>query len=331
MVAYPGFWSTETVSAGPTVQRFRHTVRASSAPMKEIDQLALDLAVTQGGVVTRPQVLELGFTPRQVGRRVSSGRWKLVRRGVYELVPPRDRRDLLRTVLATWPGAVVSHESAAVLHVIPFVEESKLVVSHHTRTTHDFVGFEVHRTHDLDAWHVTTIDGVRVTTVARTVVDLAAGRSEKHLGAIVDRLVSDCVVELFEIEAVLGSTARRGKPGTVTMRSVLEARSGPDHSGSVLEKRGRALIAEAGLPTPRSECPIPWTVNRRFDDAYPERKIAIEWDSRRFHGQLSTFESDRERDRDGAVRGWVILRFTWDDVHNHPDRVVETVRALLAA
>jgi predicted transcriptional regulator of viral defense system len=298
--------------------------------MKEIDHLALDLAVTQGGVLTRPQALELGFTARQVGRRVSSGRWKLVRRGVYEVVPPRDRRDLLRTVLATWPGAVVSHESAAVLHAFPFVEEAKLVVSHHTRTTHEFTGVEVRRTHDLDAWHVTNVDGVRATTVARTVVDLAASRSERHVGAIVDRLVSDGAVELFEIEAVLGSTARRGKPGTVTMRAVLEDRCGEDQSASALERRGRALIEGAGLPLPVSEFPIPWTANRRFDDAYPDRRIAIEWDSRRFHGQMSSFESDRERDRDGAVHGWVILRFTWNDVHNHPQRVVETIRSLLA-
>lgn len=299
--------------------------------MNSLDQLALDLAVTQGGVITRRQALDLGFSPRQVVRRTSSGRWAPVKRGVYRLLPPRDRRDLMRNVLAAWPGAIVSHESAAVLHGFPFVNSDRLIVSHHSRTTHDFPGVDVRRTHDLDAWHVTVLAGVRLTTVARTLVDLAPGRTPRHLGAIVDRLVADGAVDLFEIEAVLGSTGRRGKPGTVTMREVLEARIGEDLSGSVLERRGRQIICDAGLPMPVSEYPIPWTTGRRFDDAYPELRIAIEWDSRRFHGQMASFESDRQRDRDAAIHGWVILRFTWDDVHNHPDRVVGALRSLLAA
>jgi hypothetical protein len=206
-----------------------------------------------------------------------------------------------------------------------------MIVSHHSRTTHDFPGVDVRRTHDLDAWHVTALDGLRLTTVARTIVDLAPGRSVRHVGAIVDGLVSDGAADLFEIDAVLGSIGRRGKPGTTTMREVLEARIGDDLSGSALERRGRKLIADAGLPLPVSEFAIPWTTGRRFDDAYPDRRIAIEWDSRRFHGQMSSFESDRQRDRDAAVHGWVILRFTWDDVHNHPDRVVDSIRSLVAA
>lgn len=301
--------------------------------MEHLDKLALDLALQQGGAITRTQALDVGLTAKQIRGRVGSGRWSVIRRGVYQLVQPRDRRDLMSTVLMTWPGAVVSHESAANVHGFPFVElnETRVILSHHTRTTHDFPGVEVRRTHDLDGWHVTTVDGLRVTTVARTVIDLAVGRSVKHMAAIVDRLVSDEAVELIELDAVLRATGRRGKPGTTTMRKVLEARIGDDFPGSVLERRGRKLLREAGLPIPRSEYPIPWSIDRFFDDAYPDRKIAIEWDSRRFHGQMSSFEADRTRDRDAAVHGWVVLRFTWADVHERPARVVETVRMLLAA
>ena len=330
MVAYPGFSGTESVPGSPQFENSSHPARIVGG-MERLDKLALDLAVTQGGVIMRHQALELGFTPRQVVRRTSSGRWVPVKRGVYQLVQPRDRRDLMRTVLASWPGSVVSHDSAAVLHGFPFVTSDRLIVSHHTRTTHEYPGVEVRRTHDLDAWHVMRLEGVRVTTVARTVIDVAPDRSVRHMGAIVDRLVSDGVVDLFEIEAVLGSTGRRGKPGTVTMREVLEPRIGESQQGSALERRGRNLIAGAGLPLSVSEYPIPWTIGRRFDDAYPDRRIAIEWDSRRFHGQMASFDADRQRDRDAAMHGWMVLRFTWDDVQNHPNRVVETLRHLLAA
>ncbi|MFP5330930.1 MAG: hypothetical protein ACLGHX_00990 [Acidimicrobiia bacterium] len=299
--------------------------------MKNIDRNAIDLAMTQGGVVTRTQAIELGFTPKQIKGRLRLGTWRLVKRGVYQLAEPRDRRDLMRTVLATWPGAAVSHESAAEIHRFPYVEAKGITVSHHSRTTHDFPDVDVRRNHDLDDWHVTTIDGVRVTTVARTIVDLAADRSVRHIGAILDRLVSDNKVDIFEVAVVLAATGRRGKPGTVTMREVLDARIGDDYSASELERRGRKIIAAAGLPLPVPEYPIPWTVNRRFDDAYPELKIAIEWDSMRFHGQKASFEADRIRDRDATLNGWVILRFTWEDVHARPHVIVEALTRLLAA
>lgn len=288
--------------------------------------------MVRGGSLPRADLLELGFTPRQIQYRVSRGIWTVVRRGVYQIVHPRDRRDVMRAVVSSWAQAVVSHESAAELHEIPYVPAHDLVIiSNHSRTTHDYPGVDVRRTHDLDEWHITSVDDIRVTTVARTVVDLAAARSPSHIGTIVDRLVSDGRLETVELEAVLKATGRRGKPGTTTMRKVLERRIGGDHSASVLERKGRALIARAGLPSPISEFPIPWSPGRRFDDAYPLLRIAIEWDSKRFHGQVASFEADRMRDRDAAIHGWVVVRFTWDDVHNHPNRVVETITALLAA
>lgn len=299
--------------------------------MKPIDRNAIDLAVSQGGVISRRQATELGFTASQIRARLNNESWRLVKRGIYQLAEPRDRRDLMRNVLATWPGAVVSHESAAEIHGFPYVEAKGITVSHHSRTTHVFPGVQVRRNHDLDEWHVTIVDGVRVTSVARTIVDLAGDRSTRHVGAILDRLVSDKRVDIFEVAAVVAATGRRGKPGTVTMREVLDARIGDDYSSSELERRGRKIIADAGLPTPVPEYPIPWTVNRRFDDAYPDRKIAIEWDSMRFHGQKASFEADRIRSRDATLNGWVVLRFTWEDVHARPYVIVEALTTLLAA
>jgi hypothetical protein len=300
--------------------------------MSTLDTSAIQEAMVHGGSLSRERLLDLGFTPRQIQYRVSRGHWTVVRRGVYEIAPPRDRRDLMRAVIGAWAQAVVSHESAAELHEFPFVTaQERVIVTNHSRTTHDYPGIAVRRTHDLDAWHVTNLDGLRVTTIARTVVDLAAHRTVRHIGAIVDRLVSDERLELVELEAVLKATGRRGKPGTTTMREVLERRTGDDRSASVLERKGRALIERAGLPMPIPEFPVPWSVGRRFDDAYPVLRIAIEWDSRRFHGQVASFEADRIRDRDAAIHGWMVIRFTWDDVHRHPYRVVDTLRTLLAA
>lgn len=299
--------------------------------MSEMHRKAYELALANGGVIRRDDLMALGFTARMIEGRIRRGQFSILTRGVYKLAESNNPRDVLRTVLAVWPGAVVSHDSAARLHGFPYASSDRLVVSHHSRTTRLFPGVEVRRTHDMDGWHVTQADGIRVTTVARTVVDLAADRPPALIGRTVDRLVSDGRVELLEIESVVGAVARRGKPGITTMRKVLEVRSGADRSASMLERRGRDLIRAAGLPMPRSEYPIPWTVDRRFDEAYPEFKIAIEWDSRKYHGQLSAFQADRARDRDAAIHGWRILRFTWDDVIHHPGRVVDALRTILGA
>src|SRR5690606_11795221 len=135
----------------------------------------------------------------------------VVKRGVYEIAQPRDRRDLFRRIIAVWERSVLSHETAAEVHDLPYVERGKVVVSHHSRTTHEFPEFEVRRTHDLDEWHITRVDGMPITTIARTVVDLATTRSVKHVGAIIDRLVSDARLDLVEVAAVHGAVARRGK------------------------------------------------------------------------------------------------------------------------
>jgi very-short-patch-repair endonuclease len=58
---------------------------------------------------------------------------------------------------------------------------------------------------------------------------------------------------------------------------------------------------------------------RRFDDAYPDHRLAIEWDGRRkYHGQFAAFEADRLRDREALLNGWRVVRFTWNDVNNRP-------------
>ncbi|MEX1270816.1 MAG: hypothetical protein WEB55_00005, partial [Acidimicrobiia bacterium] len=185
-------------------------------------------------------------------------------------------------------------------------------------------------THDLDDSHVTVVGALPVTTVERTVVDIAKTRHPKHIGAIVDDLVSRGALDFSTLAQIAESVARRGKPGTVTMRSVIDERGGAMLSQSELERRARALIESSGLPQPIHEYAIPWAPERRFDDAYPEAKLAIEWDSRRFHGQLDAFEADRRRDRTAAIHGWRVVRFTWRDVVERPREIVNSIRLLLA-
>jgi len=168
-----------------------------------------------------------------------------------------------------------------------------------------------------------------VTTLDRTVVDLAACLKPRHLGVVVDELLAGSRCEVGSMRDVLESVARRGRSGVATMRSVLEDRSNAPEGSSRLEKAGLELLRDAGFSGFALEFAIPWTLNKRFDVAFPDDRVAIEWDSRRWHTQAEAFQRDRERDREALAHGWRVIRFTWHDVHGSPSEVIDTIRAVL--
>jgi very-short-patch-repair endonuclease len=288
------------------------------------------IAANQGGAVRFDQALSLGLSRRQIELRIHSGQWKPIGKGAYQVLEMDSPLERTRAAIAVLPGAVASHFSAAGLHGLTSLPTDRATVLVHTRTTHQFPGVKVYRCHDLIGEHVTTIDRTPTTSVARTIVDLAGEVSERHLGFIVDEAITSRKTTVEDVAEVLGDVARRGKPGVRKARSVLERRAGEPITASVLEARGVRLLREAGLTDFETEYPLPWALHRRFDLAFPDRHLAIEWDSRRWHSGIDTFERDRARDRDSVIHGWKLLRFTWTDVHQQPDSVVSTIRSALA-
>lgn len=296
------------------------------------DALIHNIAARQGGIVLTDQAIECGFTPSMIRYRVRTRGWEPAGTRVYRLFEMNAPRDLLQAAVIALPGAVVSHESAASFHSIPMVQTARPIVTVHTRTTHTFPGTKVHRSHDLLARHVTSVDGLPSTTLPRTVVDLAAILSRRHLALVVDDLLAARRLAVNDLQEVHSDVARKGKPGSAALRAILEERTEAGaHPGSRMETIGLALLVDAGLPSPAVEHPMPWQTNRRFDLAYPACQLAIEWDSRRWHTQVEAFERDRKRDRLAVLNGWRVLRFTWVDLSERPQDVVQTVRQALEA
>jgi very-short-patch-repair endonuclease len=290
----------------------------------------MQLAAAQGGCVTRSQLIECGVSTRTIERMTSAGAMDPATAGVYRLLPSKGWRDDVRAAIAALPGAIVSHHSAAAMLGFPRTKPLA-VVSVHTRTTHEFPGVCVRRTHDMAPDHVHDLDGVPVTTAARTVVDLAAVLHPKHLSAIIQDLVLTSQLALPDVAVVLGEVARRGKPGVQSLRATLEMLGPEPTPMTELERRGWALLQRAGVADGVRECAVPWDPDRRFDVAWPDVRVAVEWDSRRWHGALQRMAYDRRRDRAAAINGWVVIRFTWDEVVTRPDRVVDDVRSLIRA
>jgi hypothetical protein len=292
---------------------------------------AIAHAAEQGGVIRRQQALAVGMTARQIDLRVRAGDWRPLMAGGYRLLDMDKPLDRVRAAVALLPDAVASHFTAAGLLGFGYEDEIAATVLVHSRTTHTFPGVRVFRCHDLLNHHVAVINGLPVTTAARTLVDVSALVSRPRLEHLVDAAVASRSVDVGALRSAFDEVARRGKPGVAQMREVLNARIGEPASTSVLEIRGNRLLVTAGIDGFETEYAIPWAPGRRFDVAFPDQRVAIEWDSRRWHSQVDAFDSDRQRDRTASVNGWHVIRFTWRDVHDQPDAVVNTMLSLLDA
>jgi very-short-patch-repair endonuclease len=292
----------------------------------DVDARVSSLAAQQGGCVSIAQIRDLGITDRMIWWRTHKYGWVRVGAGyrVFEMPGAIDR---VRGACAVLPTAVVSHETAGAIHGLRAVSPDVASVTVSPGSTHDFPGVEVHRVGDLDHRDVVRASGLPVTTVARTVVDLAASRSMGEMIHLIHAAVDDGLVTHAAVREVVQRVGRRGKPGIALMRALVGE---PDEQGmSALERRGFDALRSAGLEPFEVEHPLPWSPNRRFDVAFPEARVAVEWDSVKWHGTQAGFRRDRRRDRECAAHGWRLLRFTWTDLED-PDRVADDVKAVLS-
>ena len=300
-----------------------------------VDGLVADLARRQGGVFARWQVLALGVTATVITSRLQAGRWVQLAAGVYSMpgMPFSWRRSLMAACLEAGPDAVASHESAAALHgLATFVPGPVVVMLAHGDHQHVRLG-RLRQSTDLRPHHRTTVGGIPVTTVARTLVDLAAVVRPGRLRIVVEDALAAGTCTVEDVRRCHQELRRPGKRGMRSLDLVLGA-LGPGRvpAPSVLERRLRQVLRAGGLPAPAREHPSPWRqdTDGRVDFAYPAAKILIEADSRRWHTRERDFEVDRRRDREAQLAGWDVYRFTWHDLRTDPEDVVATVRRALA-
>lgn len=330
----PGFGASVGAVCGPeldTGAKGIYTGRCTGhCELVAIHSSVIEEASKYGGFITRAQVEALGVGSSAIDRRIRNGDFVVVARGIYQIIRSEENLDLVRGAVLTLPGAIASHQSAAQLLDFPHQPKALPTVTVRSSTTHRFPGVLVRRTSDLMKSHVTLVTGIPVTNVARTVFDLAGIMDLEELDRIVESLIISNRLKIRHLELVSKDIARRGKRGTANIRQVLSLRG--DTRGidpTILERRGRLVLADHALPTPVAQFRIPWDPARRFDDAYPDHRVAIEWDSRAWHTQREAMTSDRRRDREAAENGWVVLRFTWDDLINGPTDIATTVRSII--
>ncbi|HEV2999978.1 MAG TPA: DUF559 domain-containing protein, partial [Solirubrobacteraceae bacterium] len=280
------------------------------------------LAARQHGVVARRQLRELRYSDGAVARWLRTGRLHRQYHGVYAVghaaLTPEGR--WLAAVLACGPGAVLSHRAAAALWRLGVSAGARVDVTA-PRTRKGPAGIALHRARRVADDETTTLRGIPVTALPRTVADLADVLPQPQLAkAIHEAQVVHALAPRALDEAARRAHGRRGSA------NLARAIGDPDRTRSELERRFRRLCRDHGLPKPAVNA----TVGRfEVDFLWPERRVVAETDGWAFHRTRTAFETDRERDQALTRAGYRVLRFTHRQVTRAPDDVAATLRAAL--
>jgi very-short-patch-repair endonuclease len=285
-----------------------------------------ELLTRQGGMARRRQLRKAGMSRRQLAAAVSAGRLRFVTPDLYVTADPRPDELLRAAVLRL--DAVVSHHSAALLWGIELVEtpEAPHVTVGRNRGGAEHHGVRVHRRDSCPDDRV-VIDGVPVTTVLRTLLDLCRLLPLAEAVASVDSALRQRLTTVEELTAALCDLpAGRGRQRVARVLELMDP-----ESGSVLESVCRVLMLEHGLATPETQLVIRQAgrIVGRVDFAWPGSRLVVETDGFAFHSDRKDYRRDRRRGNALALAGWTVLRFSWEDVMHEPDYVIASIRAAL--
>ncbi len=278
------------------------------------ERSVMTIAARQLGLVVWEQAIE-HLTADQVNNRVASGRWVLVRDRVFAVAgsPPTWEQAALAAVLGSGPASVMSHRTAAYLwRLRGFDRPEELEITRWGHCRSRMPGVRGHQSIVSGRIHETHLGPFPVTSVERTLCDLTWGSSPWRIEQALDDAFRRKIASLNALRLVFDELATRGRRRSTVMRAILEARGSEFHPGeSNRELDLMRVIERAGLPRPVPQHPIRIGGRvARFDFAYPDLMIAIEYDSWTEHGSRSAFDHDRLRLADVAIAGWLPLLIT---------------------
>lgn len=289
-----------------------------------LDRRIAALARRQRGYITRPQVMTLGLTEKAIRHRIHTGRLIRVYSGVYAVghLPtlPQDRA--YGALLACGPTAVLSHGTAACVWGIWTRWEIPFEVTAASRRTRG--GIRVHRA-KLDRRDVITQIGLRVTTAARTVFDIAPRLTERALRRAIADLRRPGHLHIHQLADLLERLPR--SPGARRVRPLIDVPRG-NPTRSDLEDRYFAFAQRWGLPRPETNV---WVAGREVDIWYPRERVIVELDGWHFHSDRESFEDDRDEDATALALGIATIRVTDPRMTNSPEREAARIMTILRA
>lgn len=275
------------------------------------------------GVITLAQAEQCGLSRYAVSRRVRSGRWRRCSVGVY-FADDRPFTDSARVRAAVWSygrNAAASGLAAAWWHGLtkfpPDIVEVTVPRDSNGRT---HPRSRVRR-RDLKPADVVELRGLAVTALPLTVVEAAVRRGG---GA---RLMDSALQRHTDLSALWHAHLRnKGRYGSPAARRLLQAAA--DGARSEAERLLVKLLRDNGITGWQTNYPVG---KYKVDVGFPKEKVAIEADGWAFHSDQEDFQNDRERQNYIMLLGWQVLRFTWLDLVEYPERVLAVIRSAISA
>jgi len=302
--------------------------------MHDIDARVAEVASHQHSLITLAQLVELGGNKQFAQRRIDSGRWRRVNRGVFVIAghPFTWETKLMAAVLAAGEGAQASHRSAGVLWDIEKFRPGRpeLSVPRHHKPRH--LDARVHESTDLHLADPVLRRGIPTTGLVRTLLDSGAVISVDDLEHAIDDVLRTTPTEWPDLYSSLVLHSRRGRNGCGYLRAVLDERFGDKViTDSWFEKVVRRLLLDAGFPIPDSQ----WSVYDgpvfvgELDLAWPQYKVGAELQSKGYHLNPTSFEKDPQKLNKIRLLGWDVLEFTWCFYKEHPEQLCAQLRQAL--
>jgi Protein of unknown function (DUF559) len=280
-------------------------------------------AERQHGVVARRQLEKAGLSRYVVDRRIKGRLLRVVHRGVYAVghLSMTAEGHWMAAVLAAGPEAALSHRAAGALWLLR--ANSYLEVTAPIRRRRP--GIRIHRSM-LPEDEITTHRGIPVTTVPRTLLDLAAVLRPSQVARALNEAEIQRPADPLSLLDLLERYPRR--PGTPVLRTLLG--NGVQLTRSELEARFLDFVQRSGLPQPATnawlqihgtwiECDCLWRAER----------LIVELDGHAVHGTRAAFEADRARDRALQAEGWRVVRITWHQLQYNAQPLARDLRAVL--
>jgi very-short-patch-repair endonuclease len=286
------------------------------------------IAANQHGVVSRRQLLAVGFDDAAIRRRVARGSLYRLYAGVYAVGHPRLTREgrWMAAVVACGQGASLSHFDAAVLWSFYHRTGGRVHIT--TRWHRHIDGLIVHRTRRLDADEVSTKDGIPVTTVARTLVDL----SDHLTGDRLLRAMREAEFQrLLDLDALNAAVERaHGRRGLRPLKDAIARHRPGEIVRGELEHRFAELLSGTDFREPQRNVALEVRGKTYVLDCYwPELGLAVELDGRDAHAREMAFEADRRKDAALNAIAIRLLRFTWQRVNYEPAELLVDLTAAM--
>jgi very-short-patch-repair endonuclease len=281
------------------------------------DAAIVALAREQHGLVHVRQLRMLRLDTRAIRRRVARG-WLIERvGGVFQVGPIAGQCAAeMAALLRYGPGSTLSDHSAAARWELRARPELVHLTVRSGAATQP--GVLLHRRR-LQPEDRTVHKGLRITTPARTIADLSPSVPAVELQRLIEEVQLKRLATRTRLEAYA--------PGRPALRAALAAHDEPRLTRSEAERRLLELIRAAGLPPPRTNTRV---LGLEVDMLWPEQRLIVEVDGYEFHGSRPAFERDRRRDARLLAAGYRVMRVTWRQLVEEPERVIAVIAAALA-